>query len=105
MPSRSPWRKRRILGFQRRVWWPKCTPASSSSLIPTRATLLTPFSLMYCNPTAVLANLAVRCLSGFGPEGQGATRADGPIDLDVLYIHITQVSLVGCVFCIEPPPF
>src|SRR5829696_835622 len=26
--------KRRILGFQRRVWWPKWTPASSSSLMP-----------------------------------------------------------------------
>src|SRR5271165_1473385 len=30
--------KRRIFGFQRRVWWPKCTPASSSSAIPTSAT-------------------------------------------------------------------
>src|SRR5919197_3134358 len=37
MPLRSPKMKRRILGFQRRVWWPKCTPASSSSLIPTWA--------------------------------------------------------------------
>src|SRR5882757_7737180 len=27
--------KRRILGFQRRVWWPKWTPASSSSRMPT----------------------------------------------------------------------
>jgi hypothetical protein len=24
------------LGFQRRVWWPKCTPASSSSFMVTR---------------------------------------------------------------------
>jgi hypothetical protein len=30
--------KRRILGFQRRVWWPKWTPASSSSAMPTSAT-------------------------------------------------------------------
>src|SRR5829696_5755624 len=28
---------RRILGFQRRVWWPKWTPASSSSLRPISA--------------------------------------------------------------------
>ena len=35
MPSRSPKMKRRIFGFQRRVWWPKWTPASSSSLMPT----------------------------------------------------------------------
>src|ERR671914_2075161 len=34
VPPRSPWMKRRILGFQRRVWWPKWTPASSSSLMP-----------------------------------------------------------------------
>jgi hypothetical protein len=27
--------KRRILGFQRRVWWPKWTPASKSSRIET----------------------------------------------------------------------
>src|SRR3954470_18691600 len=31
MPSRSPKMNRRIFGFQRRVWWPKCTPASSRS--------------------------------------------------------------------------
>src|SRR3954467_9504456 len=35
MPSRSPKMKRRIFGFQRRVWWPKWTPASSSSRMPT----------------------------------------------------------------------
>jgi hypothetical protein len=29
--------KRFILGFQRRVWCPKCTPASSISLIVTTA--------------------------------------------------------------------
>src|SRR3954466_3703932 len=27
--------KRRIFGFQRRVWWPKWTPASSSSRMET----------------------------------------------------------------------
>ncbi len=35
IPPRSPKMKRRILGFHRRVWWPKWTPASSSSLMPT----------------------------------------------------------------------
>src|ERR1700712_1735611 len=34
IPSSSPWMKRRMLGFQRRVWWPKWTPASSSSFRP-----------------------------------------------------------------------
>ena len=35
IPLRSPKMNLRILGFQRRVWWPKCTPASSSSLSVT----------------------------------------------------------------------
>src|SRR5437016_9330597 len=35
MPPRSAKMKRRILGFQRRVWWPKWTPASSRSRIET----------------------------------------------------------------------
>ena len=35
IPLRSPKMKRRIFGFQRRVWWPKWTPASSSSLSVT----------------------------------------------------------------------
>src|SRR5919109_283395 len=39
MPPRSVKMKRRILGFQRRVWWPKWTPASSSSRMETTDTL------------------------------------------------------------------
>ena len=39
MPPRSSKMKRFIFGFQRRVWWPKCTPASSSSFMETTATL------------------------------------------------------------------
>ena len=35
MPPRSAKMKRRIFGFQRRVWWPKWTPASSSSRMET----------------------------------------------------------------------
>ena len=31
MPERSAKMNRRIFGFHRRVWWPKCTPASSRS--------------------------------------------------------------------------
>ena len=38
MPPRSPKMNRRILGFQRRVWWPKWTPASSSSRMVTADT-------------------------------------------------------------------
>src|ERR687892_2593455 len=38
MPPRSVKMKRRILGFQRRVWWPKWTPASRSSRMETTDT-------------------------------------------------------------------
>src|SRR5438105_36995 len=38
MPPRSPKMKRFIFGFQRRVWWPKWTPASRRSRIVTTDT-------------------------------------------------------------------
>src|SRR3990170_5392176 len=38
MPLRSPKMNSFILGFQRRVWWPKWTPASSSSFMVRVAT-------------------------------------------------------------------
>src|SRR3954451_17097591 len=37
MPPRSEKMNRFIFGFQRRVWWPKCTPASRSSRMETTA--------------------------------------------------------------------
>src|ERR1700675_1884353 len=37
MPLRSPKMYFCILGFQRFVWWPKCTPASSSSFMVSAA--------------------------------------------------------------------
>jgi len=43
MPPRSPKMKRFIFGFQRRVWWPKWTPASKSSRMLTTATGWAPF--------------------------------------------------------------
>src|SRR5215218_4845354 len=43
MPPRSPWMKRRIFGFQRRVWWPKWTPASRSSRSSTWGMVLLPW--------------------------------------------------------------
>src|SRR5205085_9668524 len=37
MPLRSPKMYFCIFGFQRFVWWPKCTPASSSSFMVSAA--------------------------------------------------------------------
>ena len=39
IPLRSAKMNGRILGFQRRVWWPKWTPASSSCRIETDGTV------------------------------------------------------------------
>src|SRR2546421_2788014 len=47
MPPRSVKMKRRILGFQRRVWWPKWTPASSSSRMET-TDMWIPFGWRVC---------------------------------------------------------
>ena len=44
MPLRSPKMNRFILGFQRRVWCPKCTPASSICRMVTTAMMVTPLS-------------------------------------------------------------
>src|SRR5579884_2782498 len=44
--------KRFIFGFQRRVWWPKCTPASSSCFMVTTATEDAPFPAVGLNPDA-----------------------------------------------------
>ena len=59
MPPRSVKMKRFIFGFQRRVWWPKWTPASSSSRMETTAKGLAPF----------LVGLALQ------PAGRGRNRA------------------------------
>src|ERR671937_2706043 len=51
MPPRSVKMKRRIFGFQRRVWWPKWTPASRSSRIETTDIgLKSPFWLLTLLP-------------------------------------------------------
>ena len=47
MPDRSVKMKRRIFGFQHRVWWPKCTPASSSSRMEATA-MTDSFSVSIC---------------------------------------------------------
>src|SRR5918995_654460 len=47
MPPRSVKMKRRIFGFQRLVWWPKCTPASRSSFMLTTDMGEAPFSVSF----------------------------------------------------------
>src|SRR5439155_18868240 len=68
MPPRSVKMKRFIFGFQRRVWWPKWTPASSNCFIVTTATL-TPFP-------------SVRRTAGRGTAGGGDRGYARPVDND-----------------------
>src|SRR5215208_7958043 len=72
MPDRSVKMKRRILGFQRRVWWPKWTPASSSSRI--EATAMSLFSLVVWTCTGgALAHVPQRYAPAprLDPPGRG----------------------------------
>src|SRR3990172_6896146 len=50
MPPRSPKMKRFIFGFQRRVWWPKWTPASRSSFIVISTANGPPHGFDACDP-------------------------------------------------------
>ena len=49
MPLRSPKMYSFILGFQRLVWWPKWTPASSSSFI----VMLAMVKLLFIDPVGI----------------------------------------------------
>src|SRR6266851_5513684 len=48
IPLRSPKMYSFILGFQRRVWWPKWTPASSSSFIVISTAKFPPLRIAAC---------------------------------------------------------
>src|SRR5436309_2420188 len=65
MPPRSAKMKRRIFGFQRRVWWPKWTPASSRSRMEATAIVIAP------------CGFALRCTGGDrdAPAPEAGTRA------------------------------
>src|SRR3954469_14388069 len=52
IPSISPKMKRRMFGFQRRVWWPKWTPASSRSLSSASGILILLFRVKLPAPLA-----------------------------------------------------
>src|SRR3954468_12871644 len=96
--------KRRIFGFQRRVWWPKWTPDSSSSLMPTSAAIGT-------------APLCVSLDCGFPPASgaqPGSCRAGSAVRVtrwgrrtnELLRIagEFAQVRSYTCVWCIAGRP-
>src|SRR6266481_10155413 len=50
IPLRSPKIYSFIFGFHRRVWWPKCTPASSNSFIVISTANFPPQEIDVCPP-------------------------------------------------------
>src|SRR5580658_9422016 len=54
IPLRSPKIYSFIFGFQRRVWWPKWTPASSNSFIVISTAKVPPQEIDVCKPRIVL---------------------------------------------------
>src|SRR3954447_12160152 len=71
MPFRAPKMCSFIFGFQRFVWWPKCTPASSSSFIAIAAKL----SLLTAGLTACAARLTFAELEAFARAGHAVLLA------------------------------
>jgi hypothetical protein len=76
MPLRSAKMNRRIFGFQRRVWCPKCTPAASSwlSMSPCGAAACGSAVVPIVGILAWLGASAVVCAAR-DPLGNGHRRA------------------------------
>src|SRR6185437_5063676 len=86
MPPRSPKMKRRILGFQRRVWWPKCTPASSNSRMVTLGTRIPPDRLRMDS-----GGCAPESLSGHRRRARWNRSAGSEVDRTTL--SLTELAL------------
>ena len=89
MPPRSPWMKRRIFGFQRRVWWPKWTPASSSSRMPTSGMVLLPWFVVRCGTAARTAERGPGERSALGRAGPRSGRSVRRVD----GVSVTRISV------------
>src|SRR4051812_47204849 len=92
MPLRSVKMKRFIFGFQRRVWWPKWTPLSSSWRIVTTAMVLP--SVFGCRGDRVAAALP--------PPASRPPLDDSSQDLPAAPRPIDDPS--GLVACVVDPP-
>src|SRR5215510_7974885 len=96
MPLRSPKMYFCIFGFQRLVWWPKCTPASSNSFI-VRAAM--------CPPSVVLRRAAGPGRSGLRPPDRWVRGVcDGPLRR-VLAVdpHVLLGQVAGPDAILTPP--
>src|SRR5713226_2188387 len=106
MPLRSPKMYSFIFGFQRRVWWPKWTPASSSSFIVISTAKFPPNRIAVCGGgsrrqrTAYCRLLAGRDLSGptrVNPLelGLAPDRAGGPQKLSLRELEALTGTLLS----------
>src|ERR1044071_3998279 len=82
MPFRSPKMYSFIFGFQRFVWWPKCTPASSRSFIAIPGNSSS-FSLTFWRPVKRRPRLAFT-------ELEALARASQPVLLAFLDARIRR---------------
>src|SRR5262245_48295546 len=73
MPPRSVKMNRFIFGFQRRVWWPKWTPASSRSFMETTG-MERPFLGLDC----LSAGGFEAGTSAYSPQAQATVRREDP---------------------------
>src|SRR5689334_13138623 len=80
MPDRSVKMKRRIFGFQRRVWWPKWTPASRRSRMEATAIEIAPSGWIWAAPDGVVAHRPPRACGARREEPAPAPRLDRRVE-------------------------
>src|ERR1700730_14687312 len=86
MPLRSPKMYSFIFGFQRRVWWPKCTPASSNSFMVISTAKFPPLRIAVCaHERNALAKEQPFCRLLAGRDLGGFTCANPP-ELEAEYL-------------------
>src|SRR2546426_2343364 len=98
MPLRSPKMYSFIFGFHRRVWWPKCTPASRSSFIVISTANVPPQELAACGygaPAAAAERPLAGLLAGreFGKPALRATRREPPM---ACWLALAELEALPC---------
>ena len=85
IPLRSAKMNGFILGFQRRVWWPKWTPASSSCRIETDGTV-----------SDLLFGSFLRGPRRRGPVGPSGLPAPSRSERSACGLHAAMAWAIGC---------
>src|SRR3970040_1227948 len=99
MPLRSPKMYFCILGFQRLVWWPKCTPASSSSFMVSAAISFSSSVGLRSRAAGVHPALTSPCP---GPSGLGHVSARTAAGDRSSRSCVVNYLLLGRVLAVDP---